>query len=360
MVTTTVSRNDYIGNGAVSEYAYSFPIINSSDLDVSVSNPLVDPVVNYSLLENVDYTVTGAGLNSNRKITLNNLSQAWLTAGKLTTGFTITVRREVDIKQGIDFRNSGDSFRETQETGFDYGVMIAQQQQEQLDRTIRLPVTFNPAGFNLELPSDLPDHPGGTLAINDNGDGLTIGPTLAQFLDLANQAGESADSAAAADASAQAAALSAQTALDAADVAVTNAQAAQASSEAAADSAQNSVDEITALIGSILTQTNHNIPTDQALSNLTGETLDGAMYKSCMFNMVVIRGTDIFYNISKYAQYKNSTWILLDSDQVSDNDPDHGITFDISQVGAVGTLQMAVDTGDTGDLIIKKTFFANP
>lgn len=61
-------------------------------------------------------------------ITLINNGQAWLTAGNLTSGYTIVITRIVPLIQNTSVRNQGDFYPETLEDAFDYLTMIAQQQ----------------------------------------------------------------------------------------------------------------------------------------------------------------------------------------------------------------------------------------
>jgi hypothetical protein len=62
-------------------------------------------------------------------------------ASALTDGYALTIVRQVPITQETDLRNQGSFFAETHEDVFDRLTMVAQQLQEQIDRSAKLPVT---------------------------------------------------------------------------------------------------------------------------------------------------------------------------------------------------------------------------
>lgn len=135
-ISTTVNRSDYVGNGAASTYAYTFRILENSDLRVTVRD---SDDVETTLTLDEDYSVTDAGEEAGGSIELLDDSQAWLDDdGDLTSGYTITLRRVRPLLQETDIRNQGRFFPEIHEDAFDNGVMIDQQLQDQLDRALKL------------------------------------------------------------------------------------------------------------------------------------------------------------------------------------------------------------------------------
>lgn len=135
-LTAATSRNTYTGTSALSVYDYSFFIFVESDLVVKVMNPSTFAITTLSLT--TDYTVIGEGTTGTRTITLVNNSQAWLTAGNLTTGWTLLIRRIRPLTQTTDLRNQGPYLPEDVEDAFDHNVMLAQQLQDQMDRSLKL------------------------------------------------------------------------------------------------------------------------------------------------------------------------------------------------------------------------------
>lgn len=213
-ISSSTSRNDYVGNGAVDTYNYSFRIFDEADLTVTVRNT---SGVETTLALTTDYTVTGVGASAGGTIVLVNSAQSWLDGdGDLKSGYALTIRRVLDLVQETDIRNQGAFYPEIHEDQFDKLVMIAQQQQDEVNRSARMPETISSSAFDPTFPSSLPDNPGATVIVNTAGDGFDLGPT--------------ADQISSANADATAAAASAAAAL----VSENNAAASEAAAEAAA------------------------------------------------------------------------------------------------------------------------------
>ncbi len=238
------NRNDYVGNGSTETYSYTFRIFDEADLRVTVVDT---DGVETQLSLSTDYTVTGVGTSGGGTIVLVDANQDWLDAeGDLATNFGLTIRRVLDIVQETDIRNQGAYFPEIHEDQFDKLAMIDQQQQDELDRSLKLPETISGASFDPTLPADLPDSPGCVVIVNPAGDGFITGPTA----DAISGAQDDADAAAAAAAaagvsetnagnSASAASASASSASTSASTATTQASAASASAAAALTSENN-------------------------------------------------------------------------------------------------------------------------
>ena len=206
-ISSTTSRMDYTGNGAVDTYSYSYKIFANTDLLVTVRNT---SDVETTLTLTTDYTVTGVGSSSGGNVVLVNSAQSWLDGdGDLKSNYILTIRRVRPIKQLTDIRNQGAFYPEVHEDTFDSLVMIGQQQQDEIDRSMKLSETTDPDDFSTILPASLIDNPGASIIVNDDGDGFTDGPT--------------ADAIAAAQANAASAALDAATASAAAIAAAASA-----------------------------------------------------------------------------------------------------------------------------------------
>jgi hypothetical protein len=139
------NRNDYTGNGATDTYSYTFKIFAEGDLLVTQRDAATVPVET-TLVLNTDYTVTGVGSASGGTIVL--------TAGNLTSNYLLTIRRVRALTQETDVRNQGDFYPEVHEDAFDHHVMIAQQQQDELNRGLRLPETEAGSAASRTLPTD--------------------------------------------------------------------------------------------------------------------------------------------------------------------------------------------------------------
>lgn len=180
-LSSTNNRVDYIGNGAVDTYAYTFRIFVNTDLEVTVRNT---SDTESTLVLTTDYTVTGVGADGGGNVALVNSSQAWLDSdGDLKTDYVLTIRRVRPITQTTDIRNQGTFFPETHEDAYDHGIMVSQQIQEQFDRTVTLPVTIASSEFDPSLPTNI-----GTankvLITNAGGTGFSLASQASFGLDL--------------------------------------------------------------------------------------------------------------------------------------------------------------------------------
>jgi hypothetical protein len=198
---------DYVGNGAVDTYSYSYKIFLNTDLLVTVRDT---DDVETALTLTTDYTVTGVGSSSGGNVVLVNSAQDWLDGdGDLKTGYALTIRRVRPLTQETDIRNQGEFFPEVHEDTFDILTMIDQQQQDEIDRSVKLSETTDPADFDTAIPASLVGNAGASIIVNATGDGFTDGPTASAIAAAqANATSADADAAAAA-ASAAAAAASA-------------------------------------------------------------------------------------------------------------------------------------------------------
>lgn len=164
-LASTTRRNDYIGNGAVDTYSYTFKIYDETDLLVTVKDT---DDVETELTLTTHYTVTGVGESSGGSVALVNGSFDWLDAdGDLESGYAITIRRVRAITQETDVRNQGSNFREDIEDEFDKQIMIDQQQQDEIDRSLKFSETSTYDGVSVPDPEA-----GKVLAWNADADGL--------------------------------------------------------------------------------------------------------------------------------------------------------------------------------------------
>ena len=199
-VSSTASSNDYVGDGTVSVYPYTYRIFTDTDLVVTRSNPTTG--VETTLQLGVDYSVSGVGSPSGGNVFLtSNLPPSW----------RLNIRRVLPLVQELDVRNQGTFLPENHERAFDKLVMIDQQQQIDIARSLRLgetavgvktklpaPVALrvlrwnaaadaienaDPGSVSLAIPGDgtvtnpkLAAAPAGTVKANLTGDVATIDP----------------------------------------------------------------------------------------------------------------------------------------------------------------------------------------
>ncbi len=139
-VPSAVSKSGpYTGNGVTVSFAYQFRILDASHIQVVRTEGGVDTVLT------TGFTVTGVG-NANGNVVF---------AVAPTAAQKITLIRNVPFVQQTDLENQGAYYAQTIEDALDLGVMRDQQLQEQVGRSVKIPVGAD-AGFDAdELVSSL-------------------------------------------------------------------------------------------------------------------------------------------------------------------------------------------------------------
>ncbi len=255
-------RNDYTGAGNLSVYAYTFRILDQSHLAVTVRD---SNNVETTLLLTTNFTVSGVGNSGGGSITL--------VAGNLATGSRLTIRGKLPLTQVTDIRNQGAYYPEIHEDQFDRQVMIDQQQQDEIDRSLKLPSSVNSSDFNPILPASLVGGVSKSLITNATGTGFTAGPTADQITSAQASATAAASSATAASTSASGASTSATNAASSATAAAASASGASTSATNAASSATSASTSATSATSSASTaSTNATNAATSATSASTSAT----------------------------------------------------------------------------------------
>ena len=178
-VASTTNRNNYTGDGNTSVYAYSYRIFTEDDLTITVKDT---DDVEVTLAITTDYTVDGVGVGSGGNVTLVDNGQDWIDAGgDLKLNYTISIRRVLDLKQETDIRNQGDFYPEAHEDEFDRSRMIDQQQQDEIDRSVKLSETTDPSTFTATIPAAIVGQSNTTIMTNNTGNAFVVGPTATEI-----------------------------------------------------------------------------------------------------------------------------------------------------------------------------------
>lgn len=201
MFTSQTARNNYTGNGAVDTYAYGFKIFSDDDIIVKVRSTANAET---TLTKTTHYTVTGVGESAGGNVALVNGAFDWLDGdGDLKTGYTLSIRRKLTIKQATDLRNQGSYFPEDVEDQLDKLAMIDMQQQDEIDRSVKLPETITSSSFSPTFPADIVAEGANSVPlINSSGNGWANASTwptaneISNAQTYANDASDSADEAA--------------------------------------------------------------------------------------------------------------------------------------------------------------------
>lgn len=214
-VSTTTRKQQFVLDGGTAAFAFTFRALldSPSDIKCTVTTAGTDTILAYTTNYSVAINSDGIG----GTVTL-------VSAGTIGLG-TLTVYRETTKTQESDYDDYNQFPANTLETDLDRCIMIAQENAEAIDRSMRLPITVS--GVSVELPVPVANK---VLGWNSAATGIE------------NKVAIDGDSVTAAAGSATAAATSATIALAAqvaAQLAETNAESAQLAAENAIQIAIN-------------------------------------------------------------------------------------------------------------------------
>lgn len=138
-IAATNNRMSYIGNGKASFFTFTFKVFLETDLNVTIRD---ENDLETTLILNTDYSVT---------LLDDGKGYIELTAGALLEGNTLTIRNIQPITQTTNIRDLETYNGSIHEDAFDKAVMIDQQQQDEISRSLKVRVS-DPSGL-----SDIPD-----------------------------------------------------------------------------------------------------------------------------------------------------------------------------------------------------------
>ena len=125
-ISTTTIKNSYSGDGSQTVFAYTFKILADADIQVIIRAANGTETVKTLT---TDYTVSGAGTASGGNVTFGTAP---------TATETVVLRRETTQTQTVDLVENDPFTAETVEGAFDRSILIAQELQEEVDRSIKL------------------------------------------------------------------------------------------------------------------------------------------------------------------------------------------------------------------------------
>ena len=128
-VSSTTTKQSYSGDGSRTVFPYQFKIFADADLRVILraADGTEDP---QDLT--TEYTVSGAGTDSGGNVTFGTAP---------ASGVTVIIKRNLSLTQGTDYVANDPFPAESHEEALDRLTFIAQQQAEQIDRSIVFPDT---------------------------------------------------------------------------------------------------------------------------------------------------------------------------------------------------------------------------
>ena len=138
--STTRKTNPFTGNGSAHTFPFTFKVFTDADIVVKKLEASTSIETTLTLGLNNDYIVT---LNSDQNS--NPGGSVTLKSGgnnsNLASGFSLVITSDVDALQGTDLTNQGGFFPEVINDALDKAIIIHQQQQTELDRSIRFSLT---------------------------------------------------------------------------------------------------------------------------------------------------------------------------------------------------------------------------
>ena len=155
-ITTTTIKNSYSGNGSNTVFAYTYKILAEGDIEVIVRSANGTETVKTLT---TDYTVSGVGSAGGGNVT-------FVTAPLSTE--TVVLRRETEQTQSVDLVENDPFTAETVEGAFDRAIVIAQELQEEVDRSIKLSRTNTMTSTEFTVGSA--ERANKILAFDDNGE----------------------------------------------------------------------------------------------------------------------------------------------------------------------------------------------
>ena len=136
IASTTTKAGPSEGNDANRTFTFAFTIFSAADLEVVHTNASAVEAIITEGSGTTNYSVTVSSYPGSGSITYPaTLGTA------LPTGQYITIRRKLTLTQGTDLQNQGGFFADTHETAFDKLAAGDIQQQEELDRSMKIPVS---------------------------------------------------------------------------------------------------------------------------------------------------------------------------------------------------------------------------
>jgi len=130
-VASSTSRMQYTCSGG-STYAFTFGVGATSE--IQVIKTVTASQTETTLTETTDYTISATNNDYSSGGTVT-------TTTACATGNTLTILRNVPLTQASDFTEGMPTLYESFEDGLDKLTRITQQQQEEIDRSLRIPVS---------------------------------------------------------------------------------------------------------------------------------------------------------------------------------------------------------------------------
>lgn len=171
-ITTQTLRNNYTANGSNTSFAFAFPIFYESNSETKFSLEVITTDANgveTTKTETTDYTVS----YSTEDLKNGVISKGNIVFGTApTNGHKVSILRKLNLTQNGDFTDKGTDALNgaTLESALDKLTLLNLQQQENLNRVVKLPKSSELT--NIEFPISA-SQANQVIAINNAGNNLT-------------------------------------------------------------------------------------------------------------------------------------------------------------------------------------------
>jgi len=165
-ISTTTIKNSYSGNGVLTVFAYTFKIATTADIEVIIRSSTGSETVKDLTTH---YSVSGAGSASGGNVTMGTPP---------ATGETLVIRRATTQTQAVDLVENDPFTADSVEGAFDKNLSIAQELQEELDRSIKVSRTTTIASS--EITASAVDRASKLLSFDSSGN-LAVDQELGSF-----------------------------------------------------------------------------------------------------------------------------------------------------------------------------------
>lgn len=341
------AREEYLGTGSLASYGFDFKIVNAEELlIVSVDGDGVE-----------QFRVRGDDIGANlSSVTIDDDDGGTVVlANNLASGHRLFIMLADDEPtQPQRWREQSAFQMQRIEDALDRVVGQVQRLAWLAGRALMisdLERDVDAAGVNRGLA--VPETAGAILAVNDDADGFTYGPTVAIIEEWKNDAETAANEAEAAQQAAenaQAAAEAAALAGGDSETAALAAQQAAENAESAALAAQTAAEAAAASVGAFW-ETYEAVQGTETV--LTDETFDMTVYTGADFEVIIQRDTE-YCRATATAQVVSGTPRLIVGPERGDDLEACGASLDLDVTGDDVTLTITLDAGNNADVQVKK------
>jgi hypothetical protein len=159
-ISSETNKNSYTCNGVTATFPYTFRVLDQGDLKVQIRTTSTGVLT--TLVLTTDYTVTGVGASGGGNVVLVDA------AGDAPTGTTLIITTDMDETQETDYTEYDTFPATTHEDALDKLTIIAHQQTEKLDRSIKFDPGVSGIGAEILGTPDAGDVP----LVNSTADGI--------------------------------------------------------------------------------------------------------------------------------------------------------------------------------------------